>query len=80
MDAAAPHSLNNMSDNPDPQFEIGEAVDVISGPHIGEHGIVFKHPLDLWPHAVWIDTPHGQRLIPAHRLAQWDVEGATQQD
>jgi hypothetical protein len=52
---------------------------VVGGPHIGEHGIVFKHPLDLRPHSVWLDTPNGQRLIPAHRLARCNVEGATKQ-
>jgi hypothetical protein len=68
-----------MPDTPDPQFEIGDAVDVIGGPRIGEHGIVFKHPLDLRPHAFWIRTPDQDLLIPAHRLARWDVEGAPHQ-
>ena len=45
-------------------------MDVISGPHIGEHRTVFKHPLDRRLHAVWLHTPDGDRRTLT-QLARW---------
>jgi hypothetical protein len=52
------------------RFPTGSCVDVVSGQHVGDCGVVADQKPDLRPGSVWVllDTA-GMRLIPGVRLA-----------
>jgi len=55
------------------RFPTGAVIEVTSGQHSGDHGVVVDKAPDLRPGTVWVDLETaGLRLVPGHRLARRD--------